>query len=119
MGTFGEKLRELRRKRGWSQDKLGEEVGVHGRHIGKYESGRALPNAEAIVNIAKKLEVSIDYLLINDLQGAQKSDMPLHDRELLQKFKALEGMPEKDKEVIISLIDAYIKKQQIEGVLQQ
>ncbi len=119
MATFGEKLRQLRKERGWTQDKLGEEVGVHGRHIGKYESGRAMPNAEAIIRIAKILAVSIDFLLMNDFQESQQADILFQDQELLSKFKAVEDMSEKDKEVILSLLDAYIKKQQIESVLQQ
>jgi transcriptional regulator with XRE-family HTH domain len=119
MATFGEKLRQLRKQRGWTQDKLGEEVGVHGRHIGKYESGKAMPNAEAIIRVAKTLTVSIDYLLVNDFQELQQTETSIQNQELLVKFKAVEGMSEKDKEIILSLIDAYIKKQQIENVLQQ
>ena len=119
MATFGEKLKQLRKERSWTQDKLGEEVGVHGRHIGKYESGRAMPNAEAIIRIAKTLAVSIDSLLIEDFRESQQTEISLQDQDLLRKFKAVESMSEKDKEVIQSLIDAYIKKQQIEGVLQQ
>lgn len=63
MASFGEKLKQARRKFGWSQDDLGQKVGIHGRHVGKYENGRALPGAETIVRIAKVLNVSIDYLL--------------------------------------------------------
>ncbi|MGD9154277.1 MAG: DUF4160 domain-containing protein [Bacillota bacterium] len=31
--TFSKKLRDLRKKRKWTQDKLGEKIGVHGRSI--------------------------------------------------------------------------------------
>ena len=118
--TFGEKLKTLRKEGGWSQDAFGKKIGVHGRHVGKYETGRAMPNAETIVRIAQVLNVSIDYLLRNELdENTTTTTANLRDRNLIRKFEAVEKMSEDDKRVITSLIDAYIKKQQIESVLHQ
>jgi len=117
MATFGEKLKKLRKDRSWSQDELGRQVGVHGRHIGKYEIGRAMPNADTVVRIAESLGVSIDYLLRDDLADESTSGSALRDQELLRKFEAVEKMDDEDRRVITSLIDAYIKKHQIESVL--
>jgi len=117
--TFGEKLKTLRKERGWSQDELGRRAGIHGRHVGKYEIGRAMPNAETVVQLAKVLGVSIDYLLRDDLAEDAAPAGALRDHELLRKFAAVEQMDEEDRRVISSLIDAYIKKHQIEEVLHQ
>jgi len=117
MATFGEKLKKLRKDRGWSQDELGRRVGVHGRHIGKYEIGRAMPNADTVVRIAETLGVTIDYLLLDDLAAESAPSAALRDEELLRKFEAVEKMDDEDRRVIASLIDAYIKKHQIESVL--
>ncbi len=46
---FGDKLRKLRKDRNWSQDTLGQKLGIHGRHIGKYENGQVMPGAEALI----------------------------------------------------------------------
>ena len=64
---FGEKVKKLRKDAGWSQDQLGEKIGIHGRHVGKYETGRALPGSETILKIAEVFNVSIDYLLRDDI----------------------------------------------------
>jgi transcriptional regulator with XRE-family HTH domain len=118
--TFGEKLRRLRKERDWSQDDLGQQVGIHGRHVGKYEIGRAMPNAGTVVKLAQLLDVSIDYLLRDDLEReASTGTTALRDRGLLSQFEAVEQMSDDDRHVISSLIDAYIKKQRIEAVLQQ
>jgi transcriptional regulator with XRE-family HTH domain len=117
--TFGEKLKALRKERGWSQDELGRRAGIHGRHVGKYEIGRAMPNAETVVQLAKVLGVSIDYLLRDDLDEDAAPAGALRDQELLRKFAAVEQMDEEDRRVIASLIDAYIKKHQIEEVLHR
>lgn len=119
ISTFGEKIKSLRKDHGWSQDKLGLEVGLHGRHIGKYETGRAMPNAETLVRIANALKVSIDYLLRNGMEENPTSSNILRDPDLIRKFEAVEKMNKDDKRVVTSLIDAYIKKQQIEDVLHQ
>lgn len=119
MATFGEKLKTTRKKFGWSQDELGKKVGIHGRHVGKYENNKAMPNAETIIRISKTLKVSIDYLLLNNLDENTTPTVLLKDSDLIRKFEAVEKMAEDDRHVVLSLIDAYIKKQQMETVLKQ
>ena len=118
MSSFGDKVKKLRKERGWSQDVFAEKVGIHGRHVGKYEIGRVLPNAEALINIAKVFDVSLDYLLLNENETPNPA-AKIHDKELLKNFELLDQMPEKDREVVKSLIDAYIKKGQIENIVRE
>jgi len=117
--SFGQKLRKLRKERGWSQDEFGKLAGIHGRHVGKYEIGHAMPNAETAVKLSEVLGVSIDFLLRDDLDEDTVYGAPLRDRNLLRQFEAVERMSDDDRHVVSSLIDAYIKKHQIEEVLQQ
>jgi transcriptional regulator with XRE-family HTH domain len=116
MSSFGEKLRKLRKEKGWSQDELAEKIGIHGRHVGKYEAGKVLPNAETLIAAAAALEVSLDYLLL-DSNGAENPAAMIRDRELLKDFEVVDHMDEKDRDIIKSLIDAFIKKKQIEAVM--
>ena len=117
MASFAEKLKRLRRDRGWSQDELGRRIGIHGRHIGKYEIGNAFPNAETMVRLADTLETSIDYLLREDLE--ERAQARLHDKALVKRLEALEQMGDEDRHVVLTLIDAFIHKRQIQSVLQQ
>jgi len=114
--AFGDKLRKLRREHKWSQDELGSRVGIHGRHIGKYETGQVMPNAEALIKMAKVFNVSVDFLLFDN--EAPQPDS-LHDQELFQLFNEVSSMGDKDQEVVKSLIDAYIKKRKMEAVLSR
>jgi len=113
---FSTKLRELRKKHQWTQDELAMKVGVHGRHVGKYENGQVMPNTETLIRIAKVFDVSIDYLVL-DVDQPRLVD--LQDREFIRYFKSLEGMSEKDREVIKSLINAYLKKNRLEAILAE
>ncbi len=56
--AFGRVLRELRRKRGVSQEELGAKSGYHRTYIGQLERGEKSPSLRTIFNLAGTLEVS-------------------------------------------------------------
>ena len=63
MNIFGQRLKELREKHGFTQEQLGEKISVTKGNISKYESGKLEPNIETIRLIANIFDVSTDYLL--------------------------------------------------------
>ncbi|NEP85325.1 MAG: helix-turn-helix transcriptional regulator [Okeania sp. SIO3B3] len=113
---FAEKIRQLRKEKKWSQDTLAHKIEIHGRHVSKYEAGQALPNADTLIRIADVLDVSIDYLL-RDTDENENPASKIKDKFLLKEFEAVDQMSEKDKEVIKTLIDAFIKKRTIEDLM--
>ena len=60
---FGNRLSQLRRKAGLSQARLGEEVGVSGKAVSKWENGQATPGLYIVNKLADTLCVSVDELL--------------------------------------------------------
>lgn len=61
--TFGEKVRYHRKKKGWTQDDLADEVGVGKNTICNYEKGKTYPHDRGIyVLLAQALDVDPDYL---------------------------------------------------------
>ena len=83
--TFGEKLQQLRREQGWSQEELAARIPISRQAVSKWESGTAMPDTENVVAISRLFGVSTDYLLHDDYAGDQ--DIPaVKDREAtLQK----------------------------------
>ena len=63
---FHEKLQELRKNRGLTQEELAEALYVSRTAISKWESGRGYPNIESLKEISKYFEVSIDDLLSSE-----------------------------------------------------
>lgn len=61
--VFADRIKLLRSERGYSQKKLGDLVGVSKVSIFNYENGLQLPSVEMLVNLAKALNCSVDYLL--------------------------------------------------------
>ena len=60
---FSEKLQELRKNRGLTQEELAEILYVSRTAVSKWESGRGYPNIDSLKEISKFFEVSIDDLL--------------------------------------------------------
>ena len=60
---FHEKLQELRKSKGLTQEELAESLYVSRTAISKWESGRGYPNIDSLKEISKFFSVSIDDLL--------------------------------------------------------
>ena len=63
MIQFKERLKELRLEKGLSQIQLAQETGLGKSAIGLWELGQRIPNALAIITLAKYFGVTTDYLL--------------------------------------------------------
>ena len=60
---FHEKLQELRRQKGLTQEQLAEQLFVSRAAVSKWESGRGYPNIDSLKAIAAFYSVTIDALL--------------------------------------------------------
>ena len=60
---FGEKLQELRKEKGLTQEELAKSLYVSRTAISKWESGRGYPNIDSLKEIANFFGVTIDDLL--------------------------------------------------------
>ena len=63
---FHEKLQELRKQKGLTQEELAESLYVSRTAISKWESGRGYPNIDSLKALAKFFCVTIDELLSGD-----------------------------------------------------
>ena len=63
---FNEKLQELRKQKGLTQEELAASLYVSRTAISKWESGRGYPNIESLKAIAKFFSVTVDELLSTD-----------------------------------------------------
>lgn len=87
---FGDKIREIREKRGLSQKELAVKIGVAKSTYSLYESGKREPDVEKIKKIAKVLEVSGDDLL--DIDVSYNNFNPILDTTetlLIEKYRSI------------------------------
>lgn len=60
---LGEKIKQLRKEKGYSQEKLAEVLGVSRQAVTKWETDTGIPDIENIVALSKVFDLSVDELL--------------------------------------------------------
>ena len=81
---FSEKLQNLRKKNHLTQEELSQKLHISRTAVSKWESGRGFPNIEALKNISRILDVSIDQLLSGEeLLNAAEKDNRARSNKLL------------------------------------
>ena len=60
---LGKRIAALRRKRGWTQEKLAQQLGVSAAAVSKWETGAAYPDIALLCPLARALGSSVDSLL--------------------------------------------------------
>lgn len=59
----GDYLKELRMKKGLSQEKLAEQLGVSRQSVSKWEQGYAVPSSDNVLELSKLYGISADNIL--------------------------------------------------------
>lgn len=62
LGTFGERLKELRIEQGKTQAQVAEDLGISSVAYLHYEKNQREPSFDLLVNMAKYFNISLDYL---------------------------------------------------------
>lgn len=65
---LADKIINLRKKEGWSQEQLAEKVGVSRQSISKWESAQSVPDMNKLLVLAQIFNVSTDYLLKDEME---------------------------------------------------
>ena len=84
---FNEKLQDLRKQKGLTQEELAERLYVSRTAVSKWESGRGYPSIESLKAIANFFSVSIDVLLSGDevltIAEEDQKEKETHFRDLV------------------------------------
>ncbi|MCP3027628.1 helix-turn-helix domain-containing protein [Halobacillus sp. A5] len=70
--VFSEKLKVERKNKGWSQEKLAEQLFVSRQSVSKWENGQSFPSIEIIIHLSDLFEITIDELLRSDEELKEK-----------------------------------------------
>lgn len=93
--SIAERLQELRKQSGYSQEQVAEMLGLSRQAISKWESGQGKPEIDNIVKLTEIYDVSADYILL----GTEKVSVPLPEnvpvpekKELSHEYKKAIGI---------------------------
>lgn len=116
--TFGKRLIQIRKAKGFTQVELGKMIGVSQRIIHHYENKAEYPPAQKLIEIARALNMSIDELLglsDNDNNAIYQDIKP----GLAKKLRLASNLPSHDLKALTTFIDALILKQQVKDENQE
>mgnify|MGYP001044933904 CR=1 FL=1 len=71
--SFGERLRQIRKEMGETQDEFAARIGTSKQVLSRYESGQRIPKISLVESCAKALHVSVDYLMGEISEGSQEA----------------------------------------------
>lgn len=98
---FGQRIKELRNKKGITQYQLAEMAGIDPKHMSHIETGRSFPKADLIEKFANALD--IEYIQLFQTEHLQDRDI------LLDKINDnLTKVSDKDLQIIYKLIAVYV-----------
>ncbi len=87
--SIAERLQELRKRSGYSQEQVAEMLGLSRQAISKWESGQGKPEIDNIVKLTEIYNVSADYILL----GTEKASVTVSEKkELSHEYKKAIGI---------------------------
>ncbi len=90
MASVGERIRGRRAELGWTQDQLAQKAGISKSFLSDLENGKRSVGANNLLDIARALGVSLDFLMTGTASQDQKSEVPIPAS--LARFAAEEGL---------------------------
>jgi transcriptional regulator with XRE-family HTH domain len=112
---FKEKLVYLRKQKNWSQQELGDQVGVQVTHISRLENEKSQPSVELLRKIAQAFGVTMDYLV--DEESDEVTPVSIKNKSLANRLELLEQLETEDQQTIINVIDSMLTKKKMLDLL--
>ncbi|MGI6095177.1 MAG: helix-turn-helix domain-containing protein [Lachnospiraceae bacterium] len=72
---LADKIIILRKKNGWSQEELAEQIGVSRQAVSKWEGAQSIPDLDKILLLSQTFSVTTDYLLKDELEEEEYTEI--------------------------------------------
>ena len=115
---IGNRIKEARKKKGFSQQQLGDMLGVSKVSVCGYETGTRIPTLENFLQLIEILDLTPDYILGREIDVIAEDSEPYtvklskQDIEIINEFKKyneLYNMLIKDSKRTLELISRKLK----------
>lgn len=101
---FADKLILLRKKAGWSQEELAEQMDIARQSVSKWEGAQSVPDLEKMIRLSELFGVSTDYLLKDEIEEAEQlnslNDIPTLRRVSMEEANAFLSIKSKTAKTI-------------------
>jgi len=111
--TLGERLRRLRKARGFTQVELAQAIGVSQPTVAYYETEDGLPGATHVLKLAEVLGASPEEILGLE-KGRRKTEPESPENiRLWRKLKQVERLSPTERRQVLQLIEALVERNQL------
>jgi transcriptional regulator with XRE-family HTH domain len=100
--SLGNMLKKARLNKGYTQEVLAEKSNIGLMYYGEIERGVKMPSTKTLIKIVEALEVSLDYILQNEVSSGKEYVFD----ELTRK---LENLTPQQRKTASDILDAYIQ----------
>ncbi len=108
--TFGERLRRIRKARGFTQTELAAAIGVTQPTVAYYETEDGMPSGALVLNLAETLEASPEEILGATAPGRRTAPTSPENLRLWRKLKQVEKLSPAERRQIVQFIDALVER---------
>jgi transcriptional regulator with XRE-family HTH domain len=90
MASVGERIKKRRAELGWTQEQLAQKAGISKSFLSDLENSKRSVGADNLLDIARALGVSLDFLMTGEASKDQATEVPIPAS--LARFAAEEGL---------------------------
>jgi transcriptional regulator with XRE-family HTH domain len=114
--TFGQRLAELRKASGFTQQEFADEVGISRRMVAYYEGQSQHPPTTHLPVMARVLKLTTDELL--GTTAVKQRPTKERDSRLQRRLQQIEKLEANEKRQVLQLLDAFIERGQLKRKAQ-
>lgn len=107
MDTISERVTQLRKQKGLTQNDLAEKVNISKAQMSRYIAKGVQPPANVLAKMADELGVSMDFLLNGNSED--KAATSLSNMEVIQQYKEVDQLPKEERLTVIRVVAALLR----------
>jgi transcriptional regulator with XRE-family HTH domain len=115
--SLADNIRLMREEKGLMQKEVASEIGLKPAHYNKIEKGLVEPSIDTLDKIAAFYATSIDDI-VHYKKGAPQV-VSMEDKTAAEQLRLISQLNEKDKGIIVAIIDTMLTKQKFQDFFQQ
>jgi len=115
MATVGDRIRECREARGWTQERLAQSAGISKGFLSDLENDKRNVSSEYILKIANTLGVSLDYLVRGEATQRDTERSPVRIPAELSAAAQELNLTYAETLMLLDAHDAIIARRRLKG----
>jgi transcriptional regulator with XRE-family HTH domain len=107
MTKLGERIKDLLKANDLSQAELTAKIKISKAQMNRYINHGVQPPADVLQKMAGVFGTTVDYLVSG--ASEEKAKASLKNAKVLEQYKEIEALPEKEKNMILTVVNALIR----------